>query len=109
VTEPVEVLQGTLDLLILKALMLGPLHGWGISKRVRQLSNEIFRVHQGSLYPAMYRLEDKGWVESSVGESQDGRRVRIYRLTAKGRKAFTTERANWRVFAATVELVLGAD
>lgn len=109
VAEPVEVLQGTLDLLILKTLALGPLHGWGISKRVRQLSNDILQVHQGSMYPALYRLEDKGWIDADWGESGDGRRVKIYRLTAKGRKAFATERENWRVFSASVELVLAAD
>lgn len=108
-TASVEVLQGTLDLLVLKALALGPLHGWGISKRVRQLSNDVFQVHQGSLYPAMYRLEDKGWVESEWGESPDGRKAKLYKLTAKGRKAFTAEKANWRTFSSTVELVLAAD
>lgn len=106
--QPVEVLQGTLDLLVLKALAIGPLHGWGISKRVRSLSNDIFQVHQGSLYPALYRLEDKGWIDAEWGESADGRRAKVYRLTPQGRKAFATEKANWRVFAATVELVLGA-
>jgi PadR family transcriptional regulator, regulatory protein PadR len=109
VSETVEVLQGTLDLLILKSLLAGPLHGWGISKRMRQLSNDVFQVNQGSLYPALYRLEDKGWVEGSEGESPDGRRVRIYRLTSKGKKAFATERSNWRAFSATVELMLAAD
>ncbi|HKS07266.1 MAG TPA: PadR family transcriptional regulator [Gemmatimonadaceae bacterium] len=107
--EPIEVLQGTLDLLILKTLALGPLHGWGISKRVRQMSNDVFQVHQGSMYPALYRLEDKGWIDSEWGESADGRRTKVYSLTASGRKAFAAERANWRTFAATVELVLAAD
>lgn len=107
--EPVEVLQGTLDLLILKTLLFGPLHGWGISKRVRQLSNDAFRVNQGSLYPALYRLEDKDWVESDWDESPEGRRVRVYRLTAKGKRAFVAERANWRAFATTLDLVLAAE
>jgi transcriptional regulator len=109
VAEPVEVLQGTLDLLILKALLLGPLHGWGISKRIRQLSNDVFQVYQGSLYPALYRLEDKDWIESDEGESPEGRRLRIYRLTAKGKKAYAAERATWRAFASTLDLVLAAD
>jgi PadR family transcriptional regulator len=109
VAKTVDVLQGTLDLLILKSLLAGPLHGWGISKRVRQMSNDAFQVNQGSLYPALYRLEANGWLDGSNGESADGRRVRIYRLTAKGKKAFAEERANWRAFATTVELVLGAD
>lgn len=107
--EPVEVLQGTLDLLILKALVFGPMHGWGISKRVRQLSNDVFQVYQGSLYPALYRLEDKDWVESDWGESPEGRRVRVYRLTPKGRRAFAAERASWRVFATTLDRVLEAE
>jgi PadR family transcriptional regulator PadR len=109
VPEPVEVLQGTLDLLILKALVLGPLHGWGISKRVRQLSNDVFQVYQGSLYPALYRLEDKDWVESEWAESPEGRRVRVYRLTPKGKRAFIAERAGWRVFSATLDQVLAAE
>ena len=108
-TEPVEVLQGTLDLLILKALVFGPMHGWGISKRVRQLSNDVFQVYQGSLYPALYRLEDKDWVESEWAESPEGRRVRVYRLTPKGKRAFAAERASWRLFATTLDLVLEAE
>ena len=108
--QPVEVLQGTLDLLILKVLVLGPLHGWGISKVVRQLSNDVFQVNQGSLYPALYRLEDKGWIDAEWSASPDGggRRTKIYRLTPQGRKAFAAEKASWRTFAATVELVLAA-
>ena len=107
--EPVDVLQGTLDLLILKALLLGPLHGWGISKRVRHLSHDVFQVYQGSLYPALYRLEDKDWVESDWGESPEGRRVRVYRLTAKGKKAFVAEQASWRTFSTTMDQVLAAE
>jgi PadR family transcriptional regulator PadR len=109
VSQPVEVLQGTLDLLILKALLFGPLHGWGISKRVRQLSNDAFQVYQGSLYPALYRLEDKGWVESDSGASAEGRKVRVYRLTPKGRRAFAAERESWRVFSTTLDQVLAAE
>src|SRR5262249_754904 len=109
VAEPVDVLQGTVDLLILKALRLGPLHGWSISKRVRQLSHDAFQINQGSLYPALYRLEDKDWIESDWGGSPEGRKGRVYRLTAKGQKAFTTEQASWRAFAATMDLVLGAE
>ena len=108
-TQPVEVLQGTLDLLVLKALLLGPLHGWGISKRVRQLSDDAFQIYQGSLYPALYRLEDKDWIESDWGESPEGRRLRVYRLTAKGKRAFAAERATWRLFVSTMDQVLAAD
>ena len=103
---PAELLQGTLDLLILRTLSLTPLHGWAISKRVQQLSGEALQVHQGSLYPALYRLEDKGWIESDWGSSPEGRRVKVYRLTAAGKKAFSDERASGRAFSAAVELVL---
>jgi PadR family transcriptional regulator len=106
--EPTDLLQGTLDLLILKTLALGPSHGWGISKRVGELSEHGLRVGQGSLYPALYRLEDRGWIDSEWGEGPNGRRVKFYRLTAAGKRAFTEERANWRNFSAAVELVLKA-
>jgi transcriptional regulator len=101
-----DLLQGTLDLLILKTLQLGPLHGWGISKRVAELSDEALQVQQGSLYPALYRLEDKGWIDGSWGEAPNGRKVKFYRLTADGKKALAEARANWRAFAAAMELVL---
>ena len=103
-----ELLQGTLDLLILKSLILGPLHGWGISKRLRQMSDEIFEVGQGSLYPALYRLEERGLIAASWGISEEGRRAKFYTLTASGRREFAAERAQWRRFASTVELVLRA-
>ena len=103
-----ELLQGTLDLLILKSLILGPLHGWGISKRLRMMSDEIFEVGQGSLYPALYRLEERGLIASSWGISEEGRRAKFYTLTAAGRREFAAERAQWRRFASTVELVLRA-
>ena len=103
-----DLLQGTLDLLILKALILGPLHGWGISRRLRELSRESFDVNQGSLYPALYRLEDRGWVSASWGISPEGRRAKFYTLTAAGRAQFSAERAQWRAFSSAVELVLKA-
>ena len=103
-----ELLQGTLDLLILKSLILGPLHGWGISKRLRQMSDEIFEVSQGSLYPALYRLEERALIAASWGISEEGRRAKFYTLTAAGRREFAAERAQWRRFASTVELVLRA-
>jgi len=106
VNESTELLQGTLDLLILRALVLGALHGWGISKRVQQLSKDALRVHQGSLYPALYRLEDKGFIEAEWGESPEGRRVKVYRLTAAGKRAFAQERESWRQFSSAVDLVL---
>jgi transcriptional regulator len=103
-----DLLQGTLDLLILKALVLGPLHGWAISKRLRRLSDDALSVGQGSLYPALYRLEDKGWISAIWGTSPEGRRAKIYELTASGRKQLAAERAAWRVFAKAVEQVLQA-
>jgi transcriptional regulator len=107
-TERADLLQGTLDLLILKALLLGPLHGWGISKRLRHMSDEIFEVGQGSLYPALYRLEEKAWVKSEWGISEEGRRAKFYTLTPAGKKQYAAERAEWKRFASTVELVLKA-
>ena len=107
-TDRAELLQGTLDLLILKTLILGPLHGWGISKRLRHLSRDVFEVGQGSLYPALYRLEDRGWIRASWGTSDEGRRAKFYTLTAEGRRRFAAERSQWRAFAAAIEHVLDA-
>ena len=106
--ERADLLQGTLDLLILKTLILEPLHGWGISKRLRQLSQEVLEVGQGSLYPALYRLEDKGWISSQWGTSPEGRRARFYSLTRQGRKQFAAERDGWRLFSNAVNHVLEA-
>jgi len=103
-----DLLQGTLDLLVLKALLLGPSHGWAISKRIRHISDDVLDVGQGSLYPALYRLEDRGWITAEWGTSPEGRKARIYTLTAGGRKQLATERAAWRLFAAAVERVLHA-
>jgi transcriptional regulator len=106
--ERADLLQGTLDLLILKTLLLGPLHGWGISKRLRELSSDVFDVGQGSLYPALYRLEDRGWIRSEWGVSPEGRRAKFYTLSAAGKKRFAAERSQWRLFAGAVERVLEA-
>ena len=103
-----DLLQGTLDLLILKTLRLGPLHGWGIAKRIEQLSDELLAVGQGSLYPALYRLEDRGLIEAEWGTSPEGRRAKFYRLTAKGHRAFAVEQQSWRRFADGMERVLAA-
>ena len=105
-TERADFLQGTLDLLILRSLLLKPLHGWGISKRIRQLSSDVLQVNQGSLYPALYRLEDRWLIKSAWGESDEGRKVRIYSLTAAGRKQCAVEQADWRRFAQAIEHVL---
>ena len=107
-TGRADLLQGTLDLLILKTLVLGPLHGWGVSKRLRELSDEVLDVGQGSLYPALYRLEDKGWVRAEWGTSPEGRRAKFYTLTAEGKRQFAAERSQWRLFASAVEQVLHA-
>lgn len=103
-----ELLQGTLDLLILKTLRLGPLHGWGISKRVRHLSDDVLQINQGSLYPALYRMEERGLIDAEWGISPEGRKAKFYRLTPEGRTHLNEARANWRAFAGAVEAVLKA-
>lgn len=101
-----DFLQGTLDLLILKSLRLAPLHGWGISRRIRELSSDVLQVNQGSLYPALYRLEDRELVKSEWGPTEEGRRARFYRLTAAGKKKVVAEQAEWRRFVVAMEQVL---
>jgi transcriptional regulator len=103
-----ELLQGTLDLLILKTLSLGPLHGWGIAKRIQQLSTDALQIGQGSLYPALYRLEDRGLVESSWGISPEGRRAKFYALTPIGRRRFAQETKSWIAFSGALNQVLNA-
>lgn len=103
-----DLLQGTLDLLILKALTLGALHGWGVSKRIRQMSRDVLEVNQGSLYPALHRLEDRGLITSEWGVSDEGRRAKFYTLTREGREQFVEERESWSLFATAVERVLQA-
>jgi PadR family transcriptional regulator PadR len=106
--ERTDLLQGTLDLLILKSLIFGPLHGWGISKWIRQISDDVLQVNQGSLYPALYRLEDRDLVSAKWGISPDGRRAKFYSLTTAGRKQLGDERTEWRRFAVAIEQVLHA-
>ena len=103
-----DLLQGTLDVLILKTLALGPRHGWGISQRIQQLSGEVLQVNQGSLYPALYRLEAKGWIGSEWGNSENNRRARFYELTRAGRRQLSEETESWERFAAAVGRVLEA-
>lgn len=103
-----DVLQGTLDLLILKALTLGPLHGWGISKRIRQMSRDVLEVNQGSLYPALHRLDDRGLIRPEWGISDEGRRAKFYELTDAGRERFAEERESWELFATAVDHLLQA-
>ncbi len=101
-----DVLQGTLDLLILRILQSGKRHGWGISKRIREISKDVLQVNQGSLYPALYRLEDQGWIKADWGISPDGRNAKFYRLTAAGKKQLGVETEQWRMFSIAVNDVL---
>ncbi|HEX6534882.1 MAG TPA: PadR family transcriptional regulator [Gemmatimonadaceae bacterium] len=102
-----ELLQGTLDMLILTALASGPMHGWGVSQRIQRVSRDMLRVNQGSLYPALHRLEDRGLIAAAWGTSENNRRAKFYHLTPAGRRALGEETASWRQFAMAVELVLG--
>ena len=103
---PIDLLQGTLDLLILRTLAAGEMHGWGISQRIQQLSHDVLRINQGSLYPALYRLEQQGWIESSWGDSDNNRRAKFYRLTRAGRGQLAEETETWERLAAAVARVL---
>ena len=105
-TRKSDLLQGTLDLLILRTLSSGDMHGWGIAQRLQQVSQDVLQVNQGSLYPALYRLEQQGWIESSWGASEHNRRAKFYRLTKTGRKQLAEETANWERMAAAVQRVL---
>lgn len=103
-----DLLQGTLDLLVLKTLALGPMHGWGVAQRIQQISKDVLTVNQGSLYPALHRLEHGGWVRATWGLSDNNRRAKFYELTAAGRARLADERAFWRRFTTAVDLVLDA-
>jgi PadR family transcriptional regulator PadR len=105
--QPADLLQGTLDLLILKTLALEPMHGWGVALRIQQLSKEALQIGQGSLYPALHRLEYRGWIQSEWAASENNRRAKFYSLTAVGRKQLDAELANWDRMAAAIALVLG--
>ncbi len=104
--EKSDLLQGTLDMLILKIVALGPVHGYGISQRIRQISKEVLQVQQGSLYPALHRLEKRGWLEADWGESDNGRQAKFYRLSAKGRKQLVAEETNWRRLSDAVTQIM---
>jgi transcriptional regulator len=106
--ERTDVLQGTLDMLILKALTPGPMHGWGVSRRIQEASSDVLQVNQGSLYPALHRLQYAGWLESEWGVSEAGRRARFYHLTGPGRRRLEKEKEEWRVYVGAVEAVLHA-
>jgi transcriptional regulator len=106
--DKLGLLQGTLDMLILKAVALNPMHGFGISVRIRQMSREVLQVEQGSLYPALYRLEERGWIASDWGTSENNRRAKFYRLTTAGRRQLKVETENWQQMSAAINLVLQA-
>jgi PadR family transcriptional regulator PadR len=101
-----EFLKGTLDMLILKVVALGPIHGYAISQRIQQISKDFFQVPQGSLYPALHRLEDRGWLTADWRESETGREAKFYTLTRKGRKQLETELVNWEKLSDAVALIL---
>lgn len=104
--DTMNLLQGTLDLLILRTLQSGPLHGWAISERIQQISEEVLQVNQGSLYPALHRLEHQGWIKAEWGVSELGRRARFYHLTASGRKQLEVETADWSRIAGAIGRIL---
>jgi PadR family transcriptional regulator, regulatory protein PadR len=104
--EKSDLLQGTLDLLILKTLALGEMHGWGISQRIQQISDDVLQVQQGSLYPALQRLERRGWIDSEWRTSENNRRAKYYSLTRSGRAHLAREADEWRRFSAAVQQVL---
>lgn len=101
-----DLLQGTLDMLILKALSLGPMHGYGVGQRIMQMAEDMLRVEECSLYPALYRLEERGWIQSEWGTSENNRRARFYRLTRAGRKQLQVEEENWQRFVLAIGKVM---
>ena len=105
-SDQTDVLQGTLDLLIMRTIAPEPMHGWAIAQRIQQMSNELLRVQQGSLYPALHRLEHQGWIAAEWGASENNRRARFYSLTRDGRRQLTAEVSKWERLSAGVTLVL---
>lgn len=103
-----EFLKGTLDMLILKIVAFGPIHGYAISQRMKEISKDFFQVHQGSLYPALHRLEDRGWLEPEWKESETGREAKFYKLTRKGRRQLGNEMESWARMSDAVKTILGA-
>lgn len=104
--KPSDLVQGTLDLLILKTVSLEPKHGWAIAKRIQQISGEVLQVQQGSLYPALHRLEQRGWIKAKWAETETGRQAKFYSLTAAGRTQLEKEAANWTRLSAAINLVV---
>jgi PadR family transcriptional regulator, regulatory protein PadR len=106
VSKPTDLVQGTLDLLILKVIAVEPMHGWAIAQRIRQMSNEVLLVGQGSLYPALHKLEHQGWIEAEWGDSENNRRAKYYSLTREGRKAMQQEADQWERLSAAISLIV---
>jgi transcriptional regulator len=104
--KPTDLVQGTLDVLILKTIALEPMHGWGIAQRIRQLSKEILQVGQGALYPALHRLEKRSWIVASWKVSENNQRVKVYRLTARGKRQLLSERSRWEQLQAAIGAIL---
>ena len=107
-TKAIDLLQGTLDMLILKAVSLGPLHGYGVLLRIQQISKDRLEIQQGSLYPALYLLEHQGWIASEWGESDNKRKAKFYRLTAAGRRKLHAETEKWNRMTSLIATILGA-
>ena len=104
--KPTDLVQGTLDLLILKTLALQPMHGWGIAQRIRQISKDVLQVNQGALYPALHRLEQQGWIQARWGESENNRRAKYYSLTREGARCLRRQQAHWNRLSVAIDLVL---
>jgi PadR family transcriptional regulator PadR len=106
VSRPTDLVQGTVDLLILKTIALQPMHGWAIAQRIKQVSNDVLKLNQNALYPALHRLEEQGWLTSEWGESETNRRAKYYSLTKAGRKRLAEEVAQWRRLSSAIEVVV---
>src|SRR5580693_7378323 len=104
--KPTDLVQGTLDLLVLKTISLEPQHGWAIAKRIQQVSHEVLQIQQGSLYPALHRLDQQGWIRAKWAESETGRQEKFYALTAAGKKQLEEETSNWNRLSAAIDLVI---
>jgi PadR family transcriptional regulator PadR len=107
-SKPTDLVQGTLDLLILKTLQLEPMHGWAIAQRIKQLSNDVLQVQQGSLYPALHRLEQQAWIQAEWGESDNNRRAKYYSLTTAGRRQLEREAISWERLSSAISAIVKA-
>ena len=105
-SKPTDLVQGTVDLLILKTIALGPMHGWAIAQRIKQVSNDVLKLNQNALYPALHRLEEQGWLKAEWGESESNRRAKYYSLTKTGRKRLDQELIQWRRLSSAIEVVV---